>query len=255
MSLLTNKTFLLTRAEEDNEKVSNFLKEQGAAVISWPVFSYKELSVKDYEEQISNLDCFDWLIFTSPRSVAFFVQACEKMAYDIESFSNRIACVGEKTAAEVKKNGFPVDLVPKTKTSEGLVEEKEFKESKNLKILIPGAEDARGFFEKELGIQHNIVSISLYRKEIRQPSNDDVKNLLQESIEWILFYSPSAVRCFIDGMDKNKALAFLKKAQIAVIGPVTAEFIKEQGLTVDVIAEEPSTEKLIERISTFERSR
>ncbi|MBU0504676.1 MAG: uroporphyrinogen-III synthase [bacterium] len=246
---LKNKTFLLTRSLEDNEDVACVLKEQGAQAISWPVFTYQalELSTRD-QDVFKNIHDFDWIVFTSPRSVFYFFEVCQKLGLTSSLSKIKIASIGQATALLLRKKKVTVDLIPQTQTSEGLVEETVFKQSKKLNILIPGAEDARGFFEQKMRDQHRIETISLYKKEFVQFCDQDVAALVNKSVDWFLFYSPSAVKGFIQGLGLEKAQAFLTKTNIAAIGSVTADYIKEQGLPVAVVADEATTEKLIENI-------
>ncbi|MGH2568833.1 MAG: uroporphyrinogen-III synthase, partial [Bacteroidota bacterium] len=80
----------------------------------------------------------------------------------------------------------------------------------------------------------------------RQQDLDIVRNaLLNRQIDVVTFFSPSAVRNFLQIMGTKS----LEQTLIAVIGPSTASAAESLGIPVDIVAKQATAESLVETIA------
>jgi hydroxymethylbilane synthase len=104
---LLGKVIVITRSMHDSIDYQSLLEDHGAIVFSQPIFEFK-----NYNDQLKNNKLLtdwktcEWVIISSQRAVPFL-----SSLYKSDPRSKRYAAVGEKTATELRKNGFPVHIV------------------------------------------------------------------------------------------------------------------------------------------------
>src|SRR5262245_6593332 len=84
---------------------------------------------------------FQWILFTSPRSVQFWTETLVEHGLDFP-VETQVACIGEKTATVAGDQGYTPDFYPTESGSEAFVEEfKDLLSNQNDKprVLIPQA--------------------------------------------------------------------------------------------------------------------
>lgn len=243
---------LLTRDEYANHKLLDHLQREGFDGLSWPTQKFESMPLSLDQTKITEQK-FDWLVFTSAQAArAFFLASFYKnLVHPLPP----IAVVGEATREAVREHGQVVALEPEKTSALGLTGDPVFAESRGLKILWPCAEDARQELVTAWQGKHYLTPFILYRKVVILKSHEDFILLQQSGVEWVMFYSPSAVRAFVAGLnDTGAAGDFLKSKKLAVIGATTAEFLKSQGLKPAVVAQGASTADLISRMLSFDNS-
>lgn len=72
-----------------------------------------------------------------------------------------------------------------------------------------------------------------------------------ESYDWVLFTSPNGVRSFFQALRVSGDARRLGRAQIAAIGPGTAQALQQQGVRADVIPDRSLAEGLLEALLAF----
>ncbi len=254
---LKQKTFLLTRSKEDNKVLKVLIEKKGAQAISWPVFSYVEnRTTPKLRQELRKISQYDWLIFTSKRSVSYFFKKYERAHRSTLSLKTvKIAAIGKVTAKAIKERGLKVDFLPQQSSSQGLIKASVFKRKKGLKIFIPRASDARKEFVEAYKTQHCIVSPVFYYKRYFKYMPSRINKLKQIKIDWVLFFSPSAVKGFISYFSKKATLSFFKGVKIAVIGKTTESFLKIYGLKADLVEKKATGEGLIKQCLSRRKSK
>ena len=241
---------LITRSVDDNARLKKELGSPKWRVISWPSYRYQALPVSaKTAKAVRNIALFDWIVLTSTRAVdAFFVVYFETHR-DVQALKGiKFAAVGAQTAAALKSYGVRVNLIPQDNSVAGLIAAKPFQSSTQLKILFPCARDARPDFVKAFHNKHDIVVAKLYCKKLIQHSAKDREALLQKKIDWVLFYSPSAVDAFLKGVGVARGKKWLSSIKIATIGKTTAAHLQTLSLNVVVVADKAETKSLIQKI-------
>ena len=249
---LCGKRVVVTRTREQASELSSMLESLGADVIELPTIRIAPPSDKrDFAEAVVDAPHYDWLIFSSPNGVRRFFQAFFAVYEDIREIGGaRIAAVGPGTAAELKKYGLMVDVMPQKAVAEELIAEfdrkgEEFGGVANVTMLWVHGEQARRVIYDELMKRQAIVDECLAYSTV--PETEDVSGaqarLREEGSDVITFTSSSTVRHF---MAMNLPLP--EGCRIASIGPVTTATLAEFGLKPDIEAETHTIPSLVEAI-------
>jgi uroporphyrinogen III methyltransferase/synthase len=249
------------------------LEELGAEVLEFPTIEIAPPETyDDLDSAIAQIHLYTWIVFTSGNGVRYFLKRFFEKERDIRDLKGiRICAIGTKTAAEVKKYGMRVDLVPEEFRAEGLIEAftppnpplakggdggvdskartLHSELLKGLKFLLPRAETAREIFPekvRELGGEIDVpVTYRTVKPEIH---GRRLKRFLKEGrITIATFTSAATFNNFVDIIGSD-AFDLLKGVSIAVIGPVTARAVEKAGLKVDIMPKEATIEAMVEEI-------
>ena len=238
--ILFGKKILVTRARAQASKLSSALKNLGAEVIECPTIKITAPSdnFAAADAAIKNLRGFDWIIFTSANGVEKFFERLKVHGLDARAL-NKVAAIGAATAEKLSTFGIIADVVPKDFVAESLADS-----LKNLvadkKILLARAEVARNILPESLKNFGAEVTIApIYKTIPDAPAQIDLS-----SVDLITFTSSSTVENFV-------AAYGVPKIPTAAIGPITAQTLKNFGVTPAVIAEEFTINGLIEAIKNY----
>lgn len=248
---------VVTRTREQASDLSRQLEALGADVLELPTIRIADPTDKrDFAEAVVDSPHYDWLVFSSPNGVRRFFQAFFAVYEDIREIGGaRIAAVGPGTAAELKKYGLMVDVMPRKAVAEELIAEfdrkgDEFGGVANVTMLWVHGEQARRVIYDELMKRQAIVDECLAYSTV--PEMEDAtgarERLLQEGADVITFTSSSTVRHF---MALNLPLP--EGCRIASIGPVTTATLAEYGLKPDVEAAEHTIPSLVEAVASLKK--
>ena len=249
---LCGKRIVVTRTREQASELSFQLYRLGADVMELPTIRISDPTDKrDFAEAVVDAPHYDWLIFSSPNGVKRFFQAFFAVYEDIREIGGaRIAAVGPGTAAELKKYGLMVDVMPKKAVAEELIAEfdrkgDEFGGVANVTMLWVHGEKARRVIYDELMKRQAIVDECIAYNTV--PETEDVcgsrARFAEEGADVITFTSSSTVRHFME-----MGLPLPEGCRIASIGPVTTSTLAEFGLKPDIEAELHTIPSLIEAI-------
>ena len=249
---LCGKRVVVTRTREQASELSSQLEALGADVIELPTIRIAPPSDKrDFAESVVDAPHYDWLIFSSPNGVRRFFQAFFAVYEDIREIGGaRIAAVGPGTAAELKKYGLMVDVMPQKAVAEELIAEfdrkgDEFGGVANVTMLWVHGEQARRVIYDELMKRQAIVDECLAYSTVpeTEDSTGAQARLREEGADIITFTSSSTVRHF---MALNLPLP--QGCRIASIGPVTTATLAEFGLKPDIEAAAHTIPSLVEAV-------
>jgi len=254
---LTGKTILVTRSASQSQTFTNLLQNEGAKVIEMPALEIRPPSSWQLlDDAIAHLEDFDWLILTSSNGVKYFCDRLTRLNKDWRELSHlKIAVVGKKTAATLKKYHLNPDLIPPNFIADSLVEA--FPESlPGKQILFPRVETGgREVLVKELTQQGaTVTEVPAYQSACPdQIAPEALTALQQRKVDAIAFASSKTVRHFYDllAAEVQDVAAVLTGVAIASIGPQTSETCRELLHRVDVEAEEYTLEGLTEAITNY----
>ena len=141
------------------------------------------------------------------------------------------------------------DVVPADYTAEGVLAVLYGKLKSGDKVLLPRAAVARNVLPEELSQQGiDVTVVPAYKTEAGDADKYLVTKLLSDGeLDMVTFTSSSTVKNIVK-LRGDQAVDLLKNAKIAAIGPITAETCRQQGLQVDVKAEEYTIAGLIKAI-------
>ena len=149
----------------------------------------------------------------------------------------------------VRQAGIMADVVPTDFTAEGVLAALYGKLKSGDKVLLPRAAEARNVLPEELSQQGiDVTVVPAYKTEAGDADKYLVTKMLSDGeLDMVTFTSSSTVKNIVKLLG-DQAVDLLKNAKIAAIGPITAETCRQQGLQVDVQAEEYTIAGLIKAI-------
>ncbi len=254
---LFGKNIIITRAREQASEFSKKLEELGANTIEFPTIEV--VPPDDWtqlDRAVSQLDEYDWMVFTSVNGVRFFLDRLKELGLDLRAISHtKIAAIGPKTAHMWRRLYVEPDLVPQEYRAEAIVEAFKGLGITSAKVLIPRAQQAREVLPKELLAMGFDVDVVPAYKTVR-PSQDVsmVSQMLSSGqIHMVTFTSSSTVRNFVDmfGQEKENLMNWMSTVAVACIGPITAQTAQDLGLSVDIVPEQYTIEALVEAIIRY----
>lgn len=194
---------------------------------------------------------YEWVGFTSANTVRAVREKVEACGLDARAFAGlRIAAVGALTIAALRDWGIRPDLVPSGEQSvAGLLEDwPEFDEDVDpmRTVLIPRADIATDALNSGLGdLGWEVDDVTAFRTVRASPPAASVREAIKNgSFDAVVFSSSSTVRNMVGIAGKPHPQTI-----VACIGPQTAATAREHGLRVDVMAETPSSEALIDALA------
>ena len=196
---------------------------------------------------------YEWVAFTCANSVRAVREKVEAFGLDARAFAGvRVAAVGGMTVAALREWGIRPDLVPATEQSvAGLLSEwPEFDDLVDpmRSVLVPRADistDALLAGLADLGWEPE--DVTAFRTVRASPPAASVREAIKSgSFDAVIFTSSSTVRNLVGIAGKPHA-----QTVVACIGPQTAATAREHGLRVDVLAEVPSSEALVDALAAY----
>ena len=248
---LTGKRILVTRAQEQAEEFSRLLQNYGAHMVAFPTIEIAP--PEDWhpvDDAIEKLDSYDWVIFTSVNGVRFFTQRLKEKGTDISVLGKKKICaIGPRTQGELEGMGLTVSFIPEEYRAEGVIEELKARVIKEQKILLPRARGARKILPEALQEAGAVVDeVEAYRAVKPAKGKGSLKEILQKGVDVITFTSSSTVLNFMEFVSDKGVLNGVK---VAVIGPITAETVRNYGLEPHITPQEYTIPSLVEAIVEY----
>lgn len=251
---LFGKRVLLTRAKEQAGELAALLTGYGAEAIEAPTIKIvPPLDWAPVDHAISEIETYDWMIFTSVNGVDRFMTRLWSKGLDARRLAGRqLCCIGPRTAQELEKYGVKADLIPADYQAEGVLDALAQQDLKKARILIPRAEMARELLPNELRARGAHVDVVPVYRTVT-PDHDAGgwrQQLMDHLIHVVTFTSSSTVRNFVamlGGVEAMKPLT--QSVTIACIGPITAKTAVEFGLTVAIMPRENTIPALVDAIA------
>ena len=244
---LFGRRIVVTRAREQSEVLSASLRALGADAVALPTIEIRP--APDYsalDAAISNLDDYDWLIFTSVNGVRFFMERLDRSRRDLRSLRASICAIGPATRAAVEALHLKVDLMGEEYVAEGLLKAFAAHNLAGKRILLPRAAVARDLAPAELrarGARVNVVEA--YRTVLPGDAAVRVERIFSaRRPDWITFTSSSTVTNFVQAAGREA----LRGVKVASIGPVTTATARRLGLEVTVEAHEYTINGLVQAL-------
>jgi uroporphyrinogen III methyltransferase/synthase len=204
------------------------------------------------DEAIQELSTYDWVIFTSVNGVKAFMGRLWFHQKDARVLGKaRVCCIGPQTKAEVNRWGILADLVPKEFQAEGILEALGGLEIKGQRILIPRAKVARELLPEQLAERGAYVRVVHgYQAVPPQAEREPIANRFRnQDIQYLTFTSSSTVKNFCQLFtDRQEMHKLTQHAIVACIGPITAQTVQSEGLSVDIVAAENTVPALVDAI-------
>jgi uroporphyrinogen III methyltransferase/synthase len=243
---LFGERIVITRARSQAADLATRLRSLGADTIEIPVIEMAPLD--DYsalDAAIDRISEYDWIVFTSANTVAFFLQRLRVCNRDWRAVHGRICAIGPATAQALQ----PIlpELIPREHSSEGIAAAFRGFEMRLARVLLPRAAEARELIPDALTAMGASVDIvDTYRNVVPAEAESRIQRLRTKPT-WITFTSGSTVRNWLSLAGPE----WLEGVQIASIGPATSDVIRKYGLKANAEAHPSTIEGLAEAIASL----
>ncbi len=165
----------------------------------------------------------------------------------------RIGAIGPGSAAALKNIGINPDLIPDKYIAEGVVEGLQGFMLNGKRILMPRPVIARDYIPKKLtNLGASVDVVEAYQTVKPAYSKDQLTALFNNcAIDFITFTSPSTVDNFLALLKGRPFFKEILKANVACIGPITAQRAAEKGLNVDIMPDKYTIDALVKAIQEY----
>ncbi|MBT3635725.1 MAG: uroporphyrinogen-III C-methyltransferase [Opitutae bacterium] len=258
---LFGRRFVVTRPVGQNSRLKKLLENKGAEVLELPLI--KILPADDRKlvaEAFAGIATYGWIVFTSANGAREFFNLFFRAFGDIRSFGPmRIACVGETTASVVRDYNLEVELIPPVSTAEDLAQSLVATESLDSAhvLVITGSRNREILVNLLESVGHAIVdTLSVYSTDFSDVSEAAaLQDFREKGADALVFSSSSAALSYVE---QEEDLVLEKDARVPILcsfGAQTSATLKENGLSVDLEAETPSLDSLVDSlVAKFGRS-
>lgn len=234
---LWGKSYFVTRAVEQAGPLLGRLKELGAKAYAYPTIEFCEPDdLGPWVQAVEELASFDWILFTSPNGVDYFVQRLGQAGLDLRSLAKaKFACIGPSTAKRLAEHYLKADLLPKEFVAESLLQalcQRLGDSIEGSRILLPRAQVARDLLPKALKEKGARVLVAPVYKTVA-PQLSSLPPL-EDNEPRLLFTSSSTVANWVKGLEAepDDLSRFAGDWPCFCIGPITEKTAREHGLNV-----------------------
>jgi uroporphyrinogen III methyltransferase/synthase len=249
---LHGRRILITRAQHQVDPFRRELVDMGAAVVEIPTIEVRPMPTDDrVRKAITSLGRTALVIFASANAVDIFFKMLVETGADARALhASKLCAIGQETAEMLENHGLRPELVTSEYTAEGLAKALEGWEMEGMRVLVPRAEVARDALPSLLAMRGAEVEIlPVYQAVCPAAAGPSLMRLFAaEGVDVISFTSSSTVANFVRAFPDDRLPAVLGDAEVACMGPVTADTARKLGLRVDIVAREYTTHGLVQAI-------
>ena len=227
---------LITRPKPQAIKLAEALHKIDFKSIIFPTLELLPPPHPEHLHQlIRNIPDFDWLIFVSPSTVQFFLDAYQYLTVkDLDFAHLKVAAIGQGTAKELEKAGFQKVLFPKIANSPHLLKVAALQEINAQKILIFAGIDGNDLLAKTLRQRGAQVTMA-YTHQSTCPHYQKVDLTWQPGDISITISTSLAMLQNLRTILEQCAYLELLKKPLLVISPTMLIAARELGFTAEII--------------------
>ncbi len=234
---------LVTRSHEGNAELVPKLEALGIETVPLDLLQF--LPPEDWSQvdtSLSQLDKYDWLLFTSPTGVQFFAKRMGLLGYaSAWEGPPKVGAVGERTAAALIRLGVRVDFIPTKSLTVEFARELPRPVGHVLMLRADIADRKAADLLRDRGFA--VEDLAIYRTK-RNRIGDPTPLV---SVDMVVLGSPSAVESLCAQLSPKDLLKIISKPA-ACIGPVTAEAARKRGFHHVVQPKSQTFDALVESI-------
>jgi uroporphyrinogen-III synthase len=200
---------------------------------------------------LKEIASFDWVLFTSANAVSAVERRAEQLGLRLDATEKLpwAAAVGPATSDAAEGAGFAVEYVAADHSGAGLARELGT-ELRGKKVLLPRSDRANPELPAALRKSGAVVTeVVAYRN--LPPSTTDrgkVQDSVSGGVDAVLFYSPSAVRNFVELAGRERLAGLQGRAVMVAIGHATAAALSSAGIQRIARAADTTTKAVVEAL-------
>ncbi|WP_026575093.1 uroporphyrinogen-III synthase [Bacillus sp. UNC438CL73TsuS30] len=250
------------------EEISTLIKKQGGIPLVRPLQGTVLLSEKEVEPDLQRFvrDGADWVIFTTGMGTNTLYELAKKLDVENEFLQiirqAKAASRGYKTLSSLKELGVNPIAVDQDGTTRGLIQSLEGFDFSGKKVMVQLHGEQAPTLTKFLEDRGAIVTKLLPYKHIA-PETETVTTicdeLLANKLDAVCFTTANQVRSLFDfakgkGLVDEIVTAFQSNTLAVAVGKVTAEALKEEGVTRVIVPENERMGAMVIELSRYNRS-
>ncbi len=244
---------LITRPRTQSAEFGAALQMAGFEPVYFPVIEIRPMEdLTALDRVMENIIRYDWMVFTSVNGVeVVFDHIARANGRSSLPENLKIAAIGPKTAEALRERGIEPCFVPDKYVAEAILPG--LGDLHGRWVLLPRAEIARKMLPEAIvaagGVAHEIA---VYHTLPAEPDAEGLAEM-KAGVDVVTFTSPSTVHNFVQIVRQNGLDPFHLPAapKVFCIGPITAAAAHEEGLAVDIVAEEYTAEGLVAALGRF----
>jgi len=249
-SPLQGKSILLTRAEHQLIGIDQKIRSRGATPVHLPCLAVEHLS-NEISQGIALLEEYNDVLFTSTNGVRSLESFCREHGRDLSTLlaHKRVAVVGEKSAAELRRIGIDVDIIPETASQEGLIDAYAL-HGLPKSLLFFRAQEGRERLAEALQKQGvKVKTITAYRTVCPEGDATEIKTMLQAGVvDAVLLGSTKTARHYMQRIGSSE---LANRPVVVAISDQMAAATEKLGLNVQVVAKEASFEAMLDALAEY----
>lgn len=251
---------LVTRTREQASRLSELLERCGAEAVEAPLIRILEIpSSEELQGTLSQLNGFQWVVFTSANGVDVFFRRLTERGRDARALGGCSVCaLGPGTAEALAGHGIRADLVPKRYLAEEVAKELLTQGlPQGARVLLARAEKANPVLPECLrSAGLDVCELSMYRTVLNPQGAGILREVIRNKrVNCITFASSSAVEAFVETLRGENLRGSLSGIAIGSIGPETSKALQRNGLRADVEASVHTIPGLVEALCEWARGR
>jgi uroporphyrinogen III methyltransferase/synthase len=232
---LSGKRIAIANPRHGFRDVSDRLRDLGAHIIEVPEPRVGRLDLSALREEIERIDTYEWVVLSSPESVATLWDLLLAAGRDSRALSNaRIAAIGPATAARLLERGITVDVTQDRFSATALADVlSERSDIPGAPLLyIAGEADAESFTPDLEQTGASVSTFAVYRELAVGRRGDALRRALSGGrVDLVLVMSPVAAENYLRIAGEELAARIPTAAHDAA----TAAVLRDGG--ADVVAE------------------
>jgi len=240
---LSGLTVGVTGTDAIYEKLASKLNAEGAFVSRVGKSGIVPLNQDKLVQTLRELDTYHWIVFTSRNAIDLFFDKVKTEKIDMRVFGHvKFAVVGNGTKEYLQRFGFYADYMPDEFTTEKLTDGLCSVVKAQERVLIPRAKQGSKRLTEILS-EANIAytDLSIYDVNVETTEVSGLKGL-----DYLTFESGSGVRGFFENDPEEKARMLNQFVYPVCIGHVTADVLKEYGVTRALVAKDYTADGICE---------
>ncbi|MGQ1786211.1 MULTISPECIES: uroporphyrinogen-III synthase [unclassified Saccharicrinis] len=248
---LKGRCFISTRPPGKSNELRDLLKQHGAELLEFPMIELSELECDEVcKDILANYCHYTHIAFTSAYGFEFFYQKISKHQHFEKIIATfKIASIGYKTSALIRRKGLKIDFDANAKTGEEFARKLvKYLSGKKAHLIWATGYISPNNLMKKAGAVAQVTRVNLYKNEL--PDKIDSKllqKIKQQQYDMIVLTSPSAFKNLF-------RLLEAKDLKVVCIGRTTASEVERHGVKPLAVADEPSSKGIAEAILKYYRS-
>lgn len=241
---------LVTGTRQMAEQMREVLTPLGAETETVSLIEAEAWAAEETLSLLSDLNKYQWIVFTSSNGVHCFFQILQELEIDIRAMLHmKIAAIGKGTEETLKAYGFYCDFVPDVYTSQALAAQWAPTVKPGEKVLFAGAEESSSIVPEALKNAGIVCSKAVLYRTVVDTRRKEELNRLEKEADYIVITSGSGARAFAS-MSQGE-----RRGKLVSIGPVTAGEAKKAGLFVNLTAAVYTAEGIADAILWDQKQR